>query len=454
MSKYFHIIILILGFTVSTVLQVKAQFLDDDFCGTREVLNLDVRKKPWKGANSFLYEYLEKINYSETKDSVRYLVPLKFWIYENKDGSIGLADSSLKRFMNNLNYYQELNKTGFRYYIREVHRFNKNKHLELGYFLEAPWQTMVHKGKGCVNVYVTQIIKKRVWGDKYMVRGTYNMMTDAVLLQYNISSTSLSHEIGHYFGLLHPHRNYNKGKAKQESVSRTRTFNGPFKHGLICEKNGDGLADTPAEPKLSHLVDNDCHFVGTSLKDRWGDYYQSHTDNIMSYPTHYRCRKIFTKGQKSVMLYSASQNKYAQNWTTANPENKVYQFDKYEPDNSWETASNIVFGETQEHTFHQIFVPKNKELLYDKDDWLQFETEDAKGKTAVVSLKILNGNLLNISVFDENMHLLVEKQKVEGMYEAEIELKSNIKSKYYIHIYNQKKPLKQAILYQISLKIL
>lgn len=454
MNKKLYTIILIISFFASTNSLIKAQFLDDEFCGNKEILNLDFRKKPWKGANSFLYEYLDKINYSNETDSIRYIVPIKFWIYQNNEGTIGIADSTLKRLMSELNYYQELNRTGFRYYIAGVKRINKTKRLKLGYFIEAPWQTIIHREKACINVYLTKTIKKRVLGDKYIVRGTYNTLTNSVMIQYNTSSTGLSHEIGHYFGLLHPHRNYNKGKAKQESVSRTRTFNSWFKKGLICEKNGDGLSDTPAEPKLTHLVDNNCKFIGYSLKDRWGDNYQSQTNNIMSYPTHYRCRNTFTAGQKAVMLYSASQNKYALFWTSALSQNKVFKFDKYEPDNSMNSASIIHTNETQSHTFHKLLVYKNKNQLFDKKDWLKWHVENAKGKTAIINI-VANNKLkspLIVQIFNSDKNL-IKSYKLNKVLTIKMDIDTNNKNTYYILIKNNNIPENKAFLYKISIAL-
>lgn len=451
MKKIEYLIIIILSLLISSEIHVKAQFLDDEFCGSKEVLNLDLRKKPWKGANHFLYQYLKEINYSENIDSVRYRVPLKFWIYQSNNGKTCIADSTLKRLMNELNYYQELNKTGFRYYISGIERINKSKRLSLGYFLEAPWQTIIHKEKGCINVFLTQTIKKRVWGDKYIVRGTFNTLSKAVILQYNTSTSGLSHEIGHYFGLLHPHRNYNKGKLKQESVSRTRTFDRWFKKGLICEKNGDGLADTPAEPKLSHLVDNNCNFIGNSLKDRWGDNYQSQTNNIMSYPTHYRCRKVFTEGQKAVMLYSASQNKYASSWTTALPENNIYKFDKYEPDNSIECASELKPNQAQTHTFHKLFKINNNSE-FDQKDYLSFTIKNTQKKTAIIHITTKN-NLktpIIIEIFDKNKKLI---QNTSFINKLSINFNISNKSTYFVVIKNKNIPVNQSYSYQISLAL-
>ena len=456
LNKLFVSILIYYFFLASFGMHLKAQFFDDEFCGNKEFLNLDLRKKPWKGANKFLAEYLNKINYSESTDSIRYRVPITFWIYNNSDGNSEITDAKIKSLMDELNYYQCINKTGFRYYIRKIEKINKDKRTQLGYFWEAPWQTVFHKNKACINVYITKTIKKRIWGTSYEVRGTYNSLTRSVLIQYNTSTTGLSHEIGHYFGLLHPHRNYNKGKNKQESVSRTRSFNSLFKKGLICEKNGDGLADTPAEPKLSHLVDNNCNFIGTSLKDRWGDNYQSRTDNIMSYPTHYECRKKFTKGQKAVMLYSAAQNKYAAYWCSSKPENNIYCFDKYEPDNTLGMASLIDTGEVQKHTFHKVYTPNKKEEIYDTEDWLEYSVENARGKTLYVSVKqcgdVGNANI-NLAVFEQNIIINQITSNTKNI-ELNIPLKTNIKTNYFIRIKNETKPISKALNYKIIINII
>ncbi|MEN8120589.1 MAG: hypothetical protein ABFS35_09595 [Bacteroidota bacterium] len=433
--------------------RINAQFLNDEFCGNKEVLNLDYRKKPWKGKNQFLFNYLKKIDYKDNKDSIRFLVPIKFWLYRNNDGSGGASDEEIKVLMTDLNYYQKLNNTGFRYYIREIEYINKTKRLKLGYFVETPLQTIIHKTKGCINIYVTDFIKKTLKGTPYLVRGTYNIATKSVILQRNTSNTGLTHEIGHYFGLLHPHRNYKSGKSKQESVSRTRTFKGPFKKGLICERNGDGLADTPAEPRLNFLVDNNCNFSGHALTDNWGDHYQSETSNIMSYPTHYRCRNSFTLNQKAVMLYNASKNKYAKKWNTNNPNNEIYRFDIYEPDNTMGMASLIKNQEIQEHTFHKICIPWKKESGSDQIDWVKFELTNQNKKNIHISFKPDQAfeQETILSLYDANKIQLksIDSKEQSDLIQLQVE---NLVSGWYFLKIDKKQPISKK-LYSYTIKV-
>jgi hypothetical protein len=434
---------------------INSQFLNDEFCGNKEILSLDYRKKPWKGKNQFLFDYLDKINYRDNDDSVRFRVPVKFWLYRNNDGSGGASDEEIKVFMNDLNYYQKLNNTGFRFYIRELESINKTKRLKLGYFVETPLQTIFHHTKGCINIYVTDFIKKKVKGTPYIVRGTYNIATKSVILQRNTSNTGLTHEIGHYFGLLHPHRNYKRGKSKQESVSRTRAFKGRPKKGLICERNGDGLADTPAEPKLNFLVDNNCNFSGHALTDNWGDHYQSETNNIMSYPTHYKCRNSFTLSQKAVMLYKASENKYARKWNTKDSGNKIYQFDNFEPDNTIEMASIIKNREKQNHTFHEIFIPGKKVSDSDQIDWLKFELTNENAKSIQIAFKTdeIDKAEISLSIYDENKNLLENINFNKQTNLQHVQLKNLISGWYFIKIHKKQHIPKELYKYTFKVEI-
>ena len=391
----------------------KAQFLNDEFCGTTENLNMSLSKKPWKGNNNFLNEYLKKINYYDNIDKIRYRVPLKFWIYRKSDGTEGVSDIKIKKFFNDLNHYNKINNTGFRYYLQEIEYINKTNKLNLGYFIEAPWQNIVNHTKGCLNVYLTDtLIRKTSKKRKINVKGTYNMITKSVIIQKSISNTGLTHEIGHYFGLFHPHRNYKTGKRHQECVSRTRKAKGLFRKGLICEINGDGLADTPAEPRLSFLVDNNCKFTGTALKDKWGDKYKSNTNNIMSYPTHYKCRNSFTQGQIAVMLYKASVNKYQKYWNTEDKKNNIYNFDAFEPDDSKETSNILEHAKEQKHTFHKIYTHKNKPDIQDKEDWLKFQIKENSEGLAIISIKASEQNKSELKFYLTNSEEKLIKEEI------------------------------------------
>jgi len=408
-----------------------SQQMDDAICISGGKNEFDYRKKPWKGNNQFLLNYLLKIDYYKDMDKVRYLVPVKFWNYRKSDGSGGASKAELRTFMTDLNKYYAQNQTGIQFYIREIKNINKTSRQVFGYYLEAPLQTILRHTKPAINVYIVERFKRKQESKK-MVRGTYNIFTKSVIIQRENSSTSLSHEIGHHFGLLHPHRHYNMGKQKQEPVSRERLNT---KGIPLCQLNGDLLSDTPAEPKLSFLVDNNCNFVGNALKDDWGDNYQSVTDNIMSYPTHYKCRNTFTISQKAIILYTASISKYSTYWNTENPENQKYFFDACEPDDYMEMASIIEPANTQEHNFHKIFLNKGKDAT-DSCDWIKFEVKSDDKKNIKVTITPDKGNShqLSATLFDKNKISLSSKKTVSSTQIVELGFENVVSDWYYIQI--------------------
>ena len=255
-----NIKILVILIFLPNIFLLKAQNHNDAICISGGKMELDYRKKPWKGNNAFLKKYLEQIDYFKNKDKVRFLVPVKFWVYRDNSGKGGASFADIKWFMDDLNHFNKINKTGIQFYIREIQNIHKTKRQIFNYYTEAPLQTIFRHTKPTINVYLIDRFKRKS-GSKRTIKGTYNIATKSVILQRKNSSTGLTHETGHYFGLLHPHRHYNKGKSNQEPVSRTRTASNKGTGTPLCEERGDMLSDTPAEPKLNFLVDNDCKLL-------------------------------------------------------------------------------------------------------------------------------------------------------------------------------------------------
>jgi len=432
---------------------INAQFLDDEVCISGTRMEIDYRKKPWKGNNKFLMNYLEKVNYFENKGKVRFLVPVKFWVYHDNKGQGGSSISDIKEFITDLNKFNELNQTGIQFYIRETKHINNSSRQIFGYYLEATLQTIFRHTKFAVNVFLIDAFKKKQESRK-VVRGTYNMVTKSIILQRKNSSTGLTHEVGHYFGLLHPHRHYDKGISKQEPVSRTRTKNENGKGILFCEERGDLLSDTKAEPKLTHLVDNDCNFTGTALKDAWGDNYQSDVNNIMSYPTHSVCRDTFTLSQKGVMLYSAEANKYGKYWSTDKEVNHKYFFDKTEPNEYMEIAGAIPTGEKQQFNFHKIFLSKRKDKN-DTCDWIKFEVkqEDKRNVRIIIVPDVTNTNPITAVFYDKNQMALSKVKTAKAGEQIELGFTGLVSDWYYIHISTNETESKHVDKYSVDVEL-
>lgn len=100
------------------------------------------------------------------------------------------------------------------------------------------------------------------------------------------NSSSLAHELGHYFSLLHTHE---------------VMFGQEYVNGINCYETGDLLCGTPADPGLNvNNVGSNCTYVGQEL-DPIGFNYSPSTKNIMSYNPDKVCRDEFSYDQLQQM---------------------------------------------------------------------------------------------------------------------------------------------------------
>ncbi|HLG03983.1 MAG TPA: T9SS type A sorting domain-containing protein [Bacteroidia bacterium] len=107
-----------------------------------------------------------------------------------------------------------------------------------------------------------------------------------------MNGSTLAHELGHYFGLMHTH-----GGSTAELVD-----------GSNCSFEGDLICDTPADPGLSGQVDSTCFYTGTAT-DANNMPYQPDVSNIMSYSRKI-CRNSFTSMQYSVINMTYFNDRY------------------------------------------------------------------------------------------------------------------------------------------------
>jgi len=99
------------------------------------------------------------------------------------------------------------------------------------------------------------------------------------------NGSTLTHELGHSFSLLHTHSSSNG----EELVN-----------GSNCSSAGDLLCDTPADPKLSSsTVSSNCEYIGTEL-DNQQNAYSPDPKNFMSY-SRKECRTLFSPQQLAQM---------------------------------------------------------------------------------------------------------------------------------------------------------
>ncbi len=416
-----------------TPLLSNSQIIQNEICGF-DKHNTIFKKEAWRNNNDYLNNFLDSCQYDSTINNILYKVPVKFWIYRRTKGKDGITLSDMKDHIRHLNYFHSINNTGIRFYLRpDFEYIDKDRLYKLNYISQAPIQSLIRRSKGCVNVYVAEKIKRnKTFSINRNYSGTYNSFTKGVIIARGVSSSTLSHEIGHYFGLMHPHK-YWKTKLKQEPVSRTRTIRGS--NIKMCERKGDGLCDTPAEPNLSRYTDDNCRYTGWNVKDKFGEVYKPATNNIMSYTNNRDCRDKFTAGQIAVMLKSASKNKYAEAWSTQSENAENFDFDYYEPDDTREIASEIFLNTPQVHTFHLICTGKRKTDFIDHTDWLYFNLKTTK--TQVLTIKISSSGYkfapVTISIFKNNK-LIKKTSVINSLLNSTIRLQNIDPGKYYLKI--------------------
>lgn len=143
----------------------------------------------------------------------------------------------------------------------------------------------LHDKPDAINIYFVPFLVKEVdSGFEDLCGYAHNFdIKPRVFMDKGCSTngSTLAHELGHSFSLLHTHST----SHGEELVN-----------GSNCSTAGDLLCDTPADPELSNdLVNSVCEYVGTEL-DNQQNPYMPDVANIMSY-SRKACRIHFSTEQ-------------------------------------------------------------------------------------------------------------------------------------------------------------
>ncbi|MEL0457013.1 T9SS type A sorting domain-containing protein [Flavobacteriaceae bacterium SZ-1-7] len=209
-------------------------------------------------------------------------IPVKAHIIRHSDGSGGISLAEINEAISNLNaIYAEAYLEFF--LCVDVNYIDEDN---LCHFKKGDEKTLIetHYVPGLINLYFTDYIEN---SNEESICGYSDNLgrTDVVVMKNScvLNDSTLAHELGHYFSLLHTHGNDDSGTSE-------------LVDGSNCDTDGDGICDTPADPGLtSKNMDLGCNYVGIAT-DANGDLYTPDTSNIMSYSKKI-CRTHFSQQQ-------------------------------------------------------------------------------------------------------------------------------------------------------------
>lgn len=237
---------------------------------------------------AFEQEFLNA-NYSKGVISTKTLnaIPVKAHIIRHSNGSGGLSVSQLNEAISNLNHiYKDA--------LMEFFLCDGINYIDsdtLCQYSKNDEENLIEKNNvaGLINIYFTDFIKNT--SDESICGYSNNTARQDIIVIKNDCATnnsSLAHEMGHFFSLIHTHGPKND------------TLTTELVDGSNCDTTGDGICDTPADPKLSdENVNNFCEYTGTAT-DAHGNAFNPDTQNIMSYSKK-GCRTHFTQQQLARM---------------------------------------------------------------------------------------------------------------------------------------------------------
>lgn len=222
-------------------------------------------------------------------------IPIKAHVIRNSNGTGGICLADINQAIDNLNnvyadaYLEFFLCDGVNYIDQDL----------LCQLKKGDEQTLIetYYTSGLINIYFTEYIVNN--SEESICGYTENTGKIDIIVIKNDCATnpsSLAHEMGHYFSLLHTQGN---------STNHTDEL----VDGSNCDTTGDGICDTPADPGLnSENMDYGCNYIGTE-RDANGDLYNPDTGNIMSYASKV-CRTHFSQQQLARMyaFYMTAKN--------------------------------------------------------------------------------------------------------------------------------------------------
>ncbi|MEC3907391.1 zinc-dependent metalloprotease [Tamlana sp. 2201CG12-4] len=332
---------------------------------------------------TFEEHFIQHIYAKKHKSSqIKHKIPIKINVIRNSDGTGGIDTQDIEQAIQDLNVayggaymnfylWQTIDYIDNDLYVN----FKKGDEINL---------TKTNYTPGLINIYFTNHIENA--SGTSICGYSKNDVKDGshIIIMKNSCTTngsSLTHEMGHVFSLLHTH-GPNNTETTTELVDRSN-----------CDTTGDGICDTPADPKLSsNTINNFCEYIGKAV-DANGDTYSPDTKNIMSY-SRKACRTHF------------SQQQLARMYAYFNFEKKQFIYSKEDEE--------ITEAETNIYSFDSIKIHPNPVsdgniyMTSSVTGKISYQVVNFQGQTLFNGSMASNGNgQINVSTLPSGSYVLI-----------------------------------------------
>ena len=244
--------------------------------------------EPPQNYNSFMLNRLKSIvNIGNRALSAPVSLPVQHHVSRNSNGSSPSVNSTeIQNVMDELNAtYASMNISFYEY---SPVKYIDNSSWNSSFNKDLDNQLASYEVPQAINIFYFSGVQGS--GGSICGYAKFPGTGNRVVLKVSCSQngSTASHELGHYFSVLHTHSTTNG----RELVKRTN-----------CNNTGDFFCDTPADPNISGKVNSSCNYTGSST-DTSGDRYTPDTRNIMSY-TRKSCRTGgFSNEQQNAIVVS------------------------------------------------------------------------------------------------------------------------------------------------------
>ncbi|HLP18790.1 MAG TPA: T9SS type A sorting domain-containing protein [Chitinophagales bacterium] len=214
-------------------------------------------------------------------------IPVRIHILQDSPGNGRSIDSNgIVQVINRLN--TDFAATGFQFYkCGNINYITNGAYNDIDFYTEF---TQLYNTTATANIINIYFVRDLMFGGSAAagVAPTPGGR-DYILMRGGAALGNITHEAGHYFGLLHTHGVSNTERSKEKV------------DGSNCGEEGDFFCDTPADPNQLNVTFTNCIYTGT-----WGDLngqaYSPDVSNHMSYAPA-NCRTHFSNEQTAFMYW-------------------------------------------------------------------------------------------------------------------------------------------------------